>query len=82
MDRNLLAVFAVVNSALYLAAIVGCGLFLGRPLASFCAIATLGIVFLSYAMQFMAPHWKEGNIALTALSWIAGVSAFLFLVIG
>lgn len=77
-DQRLLAMWAAINSALYLAAIIGVAVVLGKPLAWQLAIFTYGVCYLSYAVQM----WYPGTMiakALTFLSIATGTGAGLAL---
>lgn len=76
-----IAVGAIVNSALYLTFVAVAGLIWGDTLATVLAIAAMGITFLSYstALIFGATRWK--NLVAVA-SWLVGIAAGSALLVG
>lgn len=76
-DRPFVIVGALLNGALYLAAVTIAGLMWDNHDAVMLAIIAYGLTFLGYAFQTVALR----NLAamFCGLSWLAGIAAGLFL---
>ncbi len=77
--RPLLIVGVLVNSALYLSAVVGTAVWERNWLASRLGITAIGLTYLAYNQMFAFPDWPR-TIAIFSLGSIAvGVLAGLAL---
>ncbi len=74
----MLAVGAIVNSALYLCGVLAVALIFDQKIAMLLAIVAMGLTFLSYSGQFRY-GWRGFSKAVSALSIIAGILAGVFL---
>lgn len=76
--RLVLVIGALLNSALYLTAIVAAGLVGGNEIAVRLAIATLGVNYLAYLAQWSRPDLRwlgtVNGLASIALGAAAGVA--------
>ena len=73
-----IAVGALVNSALYLSFVAVLGFLYANPVAALMSVAAMGVAFLGYSHRLCSANATVTN-ALTALSWILGVAAGLWL---
>jgi hypothetical protein len=72
-----LVVAVIVNSAIYLVAVMYAGLIVGNPFAWRCSIAAMGMTYLSYYVQLMkmpTPLIYAFVAASIVLGFAAGVS--------
>lgn len=77
--RPILTIGVIVNSALYLGAVIGTALYEHNFLASRLGIAAIGVTYLAYNQMFGYPAWQFTNGTLVWLSIALGVFAGLAL---
>lgn len=81
-DQRLLAIFAGVNSALYLAGVFVAGLVLGNHGAVYAVIATAGVTFLSYVFQLGWGEKRKACVVVSLATIVAGAASGILLLIG
>jgi hypothetical protein len=75
-----LHVAILVNSALYITGVFTAGIWLDRPLAVFCAIATAAVCYIAPVVQAMLPKENALHFGLMAISIIVGAAGAVALI--
>lgn len=73
-QQRLIEILVVIHSVLYLIGVALLGIYTSHLVASYLAVATLGICYFSYLAQAMAPM-SITAILTTILSILTGVAA-------
>lgn len=75
-DFRLIASFGLIaNSALYLSAVIACGLIVHNPWAWRLGVAAVGVTYLSYTAHLIAARFAFSLVILSiALGALAGLS--------